>query len=84
LTFESPWDTILGVSLFFGEGSMKFTVTYDEGVWIFEVNSTDGETSHNEVFEITDVEEAEEAAMELIREIREVEDPLAELFDDED
>jgi hypothetical protein len=63
---------------------MKFTVTYEDGCWFFEVNSTGDEPSHNETFEITDAEEAEEAAMELIREIREAEDPLAELFDDED
>ncbi len=62
---------------------MKFTVTYEDGGWTFEVVSTEGEPSHYESFEILDLEEAEETAMELLREIRSSEDPLADLFDEE-
>lgn len=63
---------------------MKFTVTYEDGGWLFEVFSTGNEASHYESFEILDLDEAEESAIELIKEIRSNVDPLADLFDEDE
>ena len=48
---------------------MQFTVTYENGVWAFVVESTDPSSDYHEEFEITDESEAKTAAAELIEEI---------------
>ena len=56
---------------------MKYTVTYENGVWSFSVESTDPSSDYCEEFEITDENEAKTVAAELTIEI-------SEAFDDED
>lgn len=56
---------------------MKFSVTYENGVWSFSVESTDPSSDYCEEFEITDENEAKTVAAELV-------DEIAEAFDDED
>jgi hypothetical protein len=63
---------------------MRFSVTYDEGEWFFEITSTEDEPRHFESFELDDIEDAIEACEELLREIRTKQDPLADLFEGED
>jgi hypothetical protein len=60
---------------------MRFSVTYDEGEWFFEVMSTGEEPSHIESFEVDDIEDAIEACEDLLRQLRTDEDPLADLFE---
>jgi len=55
---------------------MKFTVTFDEGSWLFEVNSTGDETPYSEVFELVDIDEAKSAAEDLFDEMLEICDPV--------
>ena len=62
---------------------MQFTVTYDEGEWIFTVLSTGDEPSHIETIEVDDIEDAVETAEELLRQIRVEVDPLDDLFDED-
>jgi hypothetical protein len=63
---------------------MRFTVTYDNGEWVFEVASSDGEPAYFETFEVEDLDEAVEQAAELLSEIRNSVDPLADLFDEDE
>ena len=56
---------------------MKFSVTYEDGMWTFSVESTDPSSDYYEEFEITDENEAKTVAAELV-------DEIAEAFDDED
>lgn len=55
---------------------MKFTVTFDEGSWVFEVNSTGDEDHYAEVFELMDIDEAKDAAADLFDELLEICDPV--------
>jgi hypothetical protein len=55
---------------------MKFTVTFDEGSWVFEVASTGDEDPYSEIFELTDIDEAKGAAEDLFDEILEICDPV--------
>jgi len=59
---------------------MKFTVTFDEGSWLFEVNSTGDETPYSEVFELVDIDEAKSAAEDLFDEMLEICDPVEAAF----
>lgn len=63
---------------------MRFSVTYDEGEWFFEVTSTGDEPSHIDSFEVDDLDDAIEACEDLLRQLRADEDPLADLFEGED
>lgn len=62
---------------------MRLTVTFEDGTWNFELESTGDEPSHLETFETDDLEEAEEAACNFLRDLRAEEDPLADLFEEE-
>jgi len=53
---------------------MKYTVTYDDGVWVFTLESTDPASDYYEEWEITDEAEAKTIAAELIDEISEADD----------
>lgn len=53
---------------------MKYTVTYDDGVWVFTLESTDPSSDYYEEWEITDEAEAKTIAAELIDEISEADD----------
>ena len=55
---------------------MKFTVTFDEGEWLFEVRSTGDEDYYHDSFSLTDIDEAKEAAADLFDEILELCDPV--------
>lgn len=63
---------------------MRFTVEYENGEWLFEVQSTGDEPSYIETFEIDDLDDAIDAAAELIAEIRTAADPIADLFDEDE
>ena len=56
---------------------MKYTVTYEDGVWVFSLESTDPASDYYEEWEITDENDAKAIALELIQEI-------SEAMDDED
>lgn len=56
---------------------MRYTVTYDDGVWVFTLESTDPASDYYEEWEITDENDAKAVALELVQEI-------AEAMDDED
>jgi len=65
---------------------MQFAVTYEDGTWLFEVQSTGDEDNYYESFELTDLNEARDAAFELLEEIMaaaDEEDPFDDLFDEE-
>jgi len=49
---------------------MQFSVTYEDGVWVFNVSSSEGEPDYQEEFEITNIADARLAARQLIEEIR--------------
>lgn len=68
MTFGSQWGNILLASSFSGV-PMKYTVTYDDGVWVFTLESTDPASDYYEEWEITDEAEAKVLALELIQEI---------------
>ncbi len=53
---------------------MRYTVTYEDGVWVFTLESTDPASDYYEEWEITDENEAKTVALELIQEITEVDD----------
>jgi len=76
LTFGSQWGNILLASSFSGV-PMKYTVTYEDGVWVFSLESTDPASDYYEEWEITDENDAKAIALELIQEI-------CEAMDDED
>ena len=59
---------------------MQFTVTFEEGVWSFEVNSTGDEDTYYEEYELTDLNEAREAVWALVEEISVVEDDMDDIF----
>jgi hypothetical protein len=63
---------------------MKMSITYVDSCWVFEVASTGDEPSYYDGFEIDDLDEAIETAADLLKQIRSAEDPLADLFDEED
>lgn len=73
MTFGSQWGNILLASSFSGV-PMKYTVTYDDGVWVFTLESTDPASDYYEEWEITDEAEAKTIAAELIDEISEADD----------
>ena len=73
MTFGSQWGNILLASSFLGV-PMKYTVTYDGGVWVFTLESTDPSSDYYEEWEITDEAEAKTIAAELIDEISEADD----------
>lgn len=56
---------------------MRYTVTYDDGVWVFTLESTDPTSDYYEEWEITDENDAKAVALELVQEI-------AEAMDDDD
>jgi hypothetical protein len=55
---------------------MKFSVTYEDGMWTFSLESTDPESNFYEEFEILDESEAKTVAAELIGEISIADDDL--------
>jgi len=63
---------------------MKFTVTFDEGSWVFEVASTGDEDPYSEIFELTDIDEAKTAAEDLFDEILDLCDPIEAALRDVD
>lgn len=73
MTFGSQWGNILLASSFSGV-PMRYTVTYENGVWVFTLESTDPASDYYEEWEITDEGEAKTIALELIDEIAEVEE----------
>lgn len=73
MTFGSQWGNILLASSFSGV-PMKYTVTYDDGVWVFTLESIDPASDYYEEWEITDEAEAKTIAAELIDEISEADD----------
>lgn len=48
---------------------MRFTVTFEEGVWNFAVESLSDSDPYHEEFTILDLNEAKDAAWDLIEEI---------------
>lgn len=61
---------------------MKVTITFEDGVWSFEVVSTGDEETYHEYFELTDLDEAQEAAADLMEELAERHDPISDAFGD--
>jgi hypothetical protein len=59
---------------------MQFSVQYDDGVWYFEVSSSENEDEYLEEFEITNLADAKSAAADLLKELRDA----AEADDEED
>jgi len=55
---------------------MKFSVTYEDGLWTFSLESTDPQSDYYEEFEILDEDEAKTVAAELIGEISIADDDL--------
>jgi hypothetical protein len=55
---------------------MKFSVTYEDGLWTFSLESTDPQSDYYEEFEIMDEDEAKTVAAELIGEISIADDDL--------
>lgn len=68
MTFGSQWGNIL-LAFSFSGVPMKYTVTYEDGVWVFTLESTDPASDYYEEWEITDEAEAKVLALELIQEI---------------
>ena len=64
---------------------MRFTVTYEDGAFIFHVSSTTEDNDYFEEFEITDLNEAKDTAWELVQDIKEMAeeemDPFEDLFE---
>lgn len=62
---------------------MRYTVTYDDGVWVFTLESTDPASDYYEEWEITDENDAKAVALELVQEIAEAmdDDDLDDAFD---
>ena len=64
---------------------MRFTVTYEDGIFKFEVASADEDNDYFEEFEITDLNEAKDTAWELVQDIKEMAeeemDPFEDLFE---
>ncbi len=59
---------------------MRFTVEFEDGVWLFVVESQD---DYREEFELTDLSEARDTAWDLIEEISKDEDDFpSELIKD--
>lgn len=50
---------------------MNFTVTYEDGVWLFELTTGDSRRSFTETFEYDDLDDAQAAASDLIAQIAE-------------
>jgi hypothetical protein len=50
---------------------MKFTVEYEDGVWLFNVEASESEPHYMEEFDISNLADAQAAASDLIKEIRE-------------
>lgn len=67
---------------------MRFTVTYEDGIFKFEVASADEDNDYFEEFEITDLNEAKDTAWELVQDIKEMAeeemDPFEDLFEGDD
>lgn len=53
---------------------MKFTVEYDAGTWLFNVEASESEPHYVEEFDITNLVDAQAAASDLIKEIQEAYD----------
>lgn len=67
---------------------MRFTVTFEGGVFKFLVETLDADDSFVEEFELVDVNEAREQALELLDEISDYDptddaDFVRDLFDEE-
>jgi hypothetical protein len=50
---------------------MQFKVEYDDGVWLFTVESGEDEPDYREEFDISNLADAQAAAADLIEEIME-------------
>lgn len=63
---------------------MKFSVHYDSGSWVFEIYEAVGDDAPTDTFELDAFDDALEAVTDLLEDVRSVEDPLADLFDEDD
>ncbi len=72
-----PASVFLGVAV-------QFSVTYEDGIWVFSVSSLEGEPEYLEEFEITNLGDARSIAEKLVEEIRDLTEEDMEEEDDED